>query len=257
MIADEEEIHVFRNASFKSLGLCRLLQYEIYSQTMVSRAVFHILLNTPKNFQLQIHLINVLLKSITHLRSTFNASFTQARRWNCDYKKEKEKVTDIRTGAAKLKEDSEADFHGAATNIVNAKLAKDFQSVLKEFQKAQRLAAEREIRYTHVVTKDIPTRGEAKGTGENYALPAIQQYGDQALLLQLVCKKCQRYWTAGGKMRYVLVGAGRHKNKNLASHNNCNVSITSAETDLQHPYGTNLLHILALIQSSANQWHQG
>ena len=85
--ADEEEIHVFRNASFKSLGLCCLLQYEIYSQTMVSIAVFHILLNTPKNFQLQIHLINVLLKSITHPRSTFNASFTQARRWNCDYKK--------------------------------------------------------------------------------------------------------------------------------------------------------------------------
>ena len=42
--------------------------------------------------------------------------------------------------------------------IADAKLAKDFQSVLKEFQKAQRLAAEREITYTHVVTKDIPTR---------------------------------------------------------------------------------------------------
>ncbi|KAL0846789.1 hypothetical protein Bca101_020035 [Brassica carinata] len=46
-------------------------------------------------------------------------------------------------------------------------------------------------------------------------------HGDQALLLQLVCKKCQRSWTAGGTMRSVLVGAWRRKNKNLASHNDC------------------------------------
>ncbi|KAF4376705.1 hypothetical protein F8388_025576 [Cannabis sativa] len=32
------------------------------------------------------------------------------------------------------------------------------------------------------------------------------------------CKKCQRYWTAGGTMRNVPVGAGRRKNKNSASH---------------------------------------
>ncbi|XP_061370896.1 cyclic dof factor 3-like [Gastrolobium bilobum] len=33
------------------------------------------------------------------------------------------------------------------------------------------------------------------------------------------CKKCQRYWTAGGTMRNVPVGAGRRKNKNsCASH---------------------------------------
>ncbi|OIV97093.1 hypothetical protein TanjilG_15794 [Lupinus angustifolius] len=32
------------------------------------------------------------------------------------------------------------------------------------------------------------------------------------------CKACQRYWTAGGTMRNVPVGAGRRKNKNLASH---------------------------------------
>ncbi|KAF3441458.1 hypothetical protein FNV43_RR15372 [Rhamnella rubrinervis] len=31
------------------------------------------------------------------------------------------------------------------------------------------------------------------------------------------CKKCQRYWTAGGTMRNVPVGAGRRKNKHLAS----------------------------------------
>ncbi|WZZ30812.1 hypothetical protein YC2023_014213 [Brassica napus] len=69
-----------------------------------------------------------------------------------------------RQGYTRLKEASEADHHGAASpikKIADAKLAKDFQSVLKEFQKAQRLAAEREITYTPVVTtKDIPTRQE-------------------------------------------------------------------------------------------------
>ncbi|XVE56915.1 hypothetical protein DITRI_Ditri04bG0049200 [Diplodiscus trichospermus] len=32
------------------------------------------------------------------------------------------------------------------------------------------------------------------------------------------CKACQRYWTSGGTMRNVPVGAGRRKNKNSASH---------------------------------------
>ncbi|KAL0709617.1 hypothetical protein Bca4012_016595 [Brassica carinata] len=67
----------------------------------------------------------------------------------------------VKNTSAKLKEASEADLHGAATpikKIADAKLAKDFQSVLKEFQKAQRLAAERETTYTPVVTIDIPTR---------------------------------------------------------------------------------------------------
>ncbi|KAF5748989.1 hypothetical protein HS088_TW04G00950 [Tripterygium wilfordii] len=32
------------------------------------------------------------------------------------------------------------------------------------------------------------------------------------------CKNCQRYWTAGGTMRNVPVGAGRRKNKNSVSH---------------------------------------
>ncbi|KAF5735191.1 cyclic dof factor 3-like [Tripterygium wilfordii] len=31
------------------------------------------------------------------------------------------------------------------------------------------------------------------------------------------CKNCQRYWTAGGAMRNVPIGAGRRKNKHLAS----------------------------------------
>lgn len=32
------------------------------------------------------------------------------------------------------------------------------------------------------------------------------------------CKNCQRYWTAGGTMRNVPVGAGRRKNKHPSSH---------------------------------------
>lgn len=32
------------------------------------------------------------------------------------------------------------------------------------------------------------------------------------------CKNCQRYWTAGGTMRNVPVGAGRRKNKHCAMH---------------------------------------
>ncbi|XP_031504397.1 cyclic dof factor 2-like [Nymphaea colorata] len=32
------------------------------------------------------------------------------------------------------------------------------------------------------------------------------------------CKNCQRYWTAGGTMRNVPIGAGRRKNKHSASH---------------------------------------
>ncbi|CAN4100412.1 unnamed protein product [Withania somnifera] len=32
------------------------------------------------------------------------------------------------------------------------------------------------------------------------------------------CRSCQRYWTAGGTMRNLPVGAGRRKSKNLASH---------------------------------------
>ncbi|KAJ4885391.1 Cyclic dof factor 2 [Raphanus sativus] len=46
------------------------------------------------------------------------------------------------------------------------------------------------------------------------------------------CKKCQRYWKAGGTMRNVPVGAGRRKNKSLASHYNRHVSITTPE-DMQ------------------------
>ncbi|ESQ55646.1 hypothetical protein EUTSA_v10025956mg [Eutrema salsugineum] len=62
----------------------------------------------------------------------------------------------VKDTSAKLKEASETD-HQRGVNpkkkIVDAKLAKDFQAVLKEFQKAQRLAAERETVYAPLVTK--------------------------------------------------------------------------------------------------------
>lgn len=46
------------------------------------------------------------------------------------------------------------------------------------------------------------------------------------------CKNCQRYWTAGGTMRNVPVGAGRRKNKNSASHYR---QITVSEAAIQNP----------------------
>ncbi|KAF8408115.1 hypothetical protein HHK36_007257 [Tetracentron sinense] len=56
------------------------------------------------------------------------------------------------------------------------------------------------------------------------------------------CKNCQRYWTAGGTMRNVPVGAGRRKSKNSASHfRNITVSeaLQTARTDapngIHHP----------------------
>ena len=45
------------------------------------------------------------------------------------------------------------------------------------------------------------------------------------------CKNCQRYWTAGGTMRNVPVGAGRRKNKNSASHYR---QITVSEAAMQN-----------------------
>ncbi|CAH8271330.1 unnamed protein product [Arabidopsis lyrata] len=90
----------------------------------------------------------------------------------------------VKNTSAKLKEASEADLHGETSQIkkiADAKLAKDFQSVLKEFQKAQRLAAEREITYTPVVTKEIPTSYNAPELDTDESLRTSQQ---QTLLLQ-------------------------------------------------------------------------
>ncbi|KAF3641861.1 Syntaxin-21 [Capsicum annuum] len=64
----------------------------------------------------------------------------------------------VKDTSAKLKQASETDHRvevSASKKITDAKLAKDFQAVLKEFQKAQRLAAERETAYTPFVAQAV------------------------------------------------------------------------------------------------------
>ncbi|KAJ9135029.1 hypothetical protein P3X46_032253 [Hevea brasiliensis] len=64
----------------------------------------------------------------------------------------------VKDTSAKLKQASETDHHAGVSQskkIADAKLAKDFQAVLKEFQKAQRLAAERETAYTPFVAQAV------------------------------------------------------------------------------------------------------
>lgn len=64
----------------------------------------------------------------------------------------------VKDTSAKLKAASETDQHTAVSankKIADAKLAKDFQAVLKEFQKGQRLAAERETAYTPFVPQAV------------------------------------------------------------------------------------------------------
>ncbi|KAK2662562.1 hypothetical protein Ddye_001136 [Dipteronia dyeriana] len=64
----------------------------------------------------------------------------------------------VKDTSAKLKQASETDHRvevSAGKKIADAKLAKDFQAVLKEFQKAQRLAAERETAYTPFVPQAV------------------------------------------------------------------------------------------------------
>ncbi|XP_008797975.1 syntaxin-22-like [Phoenix dactylifera] len=66
----------------------------------------------------------------------------------------------VKDTSAKLKQASETDHLAevsASKKIADAKLAKDFQAVLKEFQKAQRLAAERETAYAPFVPQAVPS----------------------------------------------------------------------------------------------------
>lgn len=64
----------------------------------------------------------------------------------------------VKDTSTKLKLASEADHQAEVSpskKIADAKLAKDFQAVLKEFQKAQRLAAERETAYAPFVPQAV------------------------------------------------------------------------------------------------------
>lgn len=50
------------------------------------------------------------------------------------------------------------------------------------------------------------------------------------------CKKCQRYWTAGGTMRNVPVGSGRRKAKNASIANYCHIMVSDAlQNGVQFP----------------------
>ncbi|URE01526.1 SynN [Musa troglodytarum] len=68
----------------------------------------------------------------------------------------------VKDTAAELKQASETDHHAEVSTskkIADAKLAKDFQAILKEFQKAQRIAAERETAYIPFVPQAVlPSR---------------------------------------------------------------------------------------------------
>ncbi|KAK8657971.1 hypothetical protein V6N13_036187 [Hibiscus sabdariffa] len=64
----------------------------------------------------------------------------------------------VKDTSAQLKQASETDHLAkvsASKKVTDAKLAKDFQAVLKEFQKAQRLAAERETAYIPFVPQTV------------------------------------------------------------------------------------------------------
>ncbi|KAK6289329.1 PREDICTED: syntaxin-21 [Theobroma cacao] len=64
----------------------------------------------------------------------------------------------VKETSAKLREASEADQNAEVSplkKIADAKLAKDFQSALKDLQKAQRLAAEKETAYAPLNSKEV------------------------------------------------------------------------------------------------------
>lgn len=64
----------------------------------------------------------------------------------------------VKATSEKLKQASEADHRtqvSASKKIADAKLAKDLQAVLKEFQRAQRLAVERESAYAPFISSSL------------------------------------------------------------------------------------------------------
>ncbi|KAJ0594664.1 putative target SNARE coiled-coil domain, syntaxin domain, syntaxin/epimorphin [Helianthus annuus] len=85
----------------------------------------------------------------------------------------------VKDTSDKLKKASEIDHRAevsASRKITDAKLAKDFQAVLKEFQKAQRLSAERETAYSPSVPQAIhSSRNEASETDASSGRSPEQQ----------------------------------------------------------------------------------
>ncbi|KAH6792518.1 Syntaxin/t-SNARE family protein [Perilla frutescens var. hirtella] len=90
----------------------------------------------------------------------------------------------VKDTSDKLKLASEIDHHAevsASKKITDAKLAKDFQAVLKEFQKAQRLAAERETAYSPFVPQAALPSSYSAGDMDGSADRAPEQ---RALLVE-------------------------------------------------------------------------
>ncbi|CAN8325013.1 unnamed protein product [Cochlearia groenlandica] len=91
----------------------------------------------------------------------------------------------VKDTSARLKEASETDHQrdvNPKKKIVDAKLARDFQAVLKEFQKAQRLAAERETVYAPLVTK--PSLLPSNYTASEIDVNEDKQPEQRALLVE-------------------------------------------------------------------------
>ncbi|KAL5568256.1 hypothetical protein UlMin_024831 [Ulmus minor] len=93
----------------------------------------------------------------------------------------------VKDTSSKLRQASENDLHteiSTAKKIADAKLAKDFQSVLREFQKAQRLAAERETTYAPYVPKDFLPSSYSVHEQEISSSMSYEQQQKQTLLLE-------------------------------------------------------------------------
>ncbi|KAI3432200.1 uncharacterized protein J3R85_007611 [Psidium guajava] len=90
----------------------------------------------------------------------------------------------VKDTSAKLKEASQADHRAEispAKKIADAKLAKDFQSVLKEFQKAQRLAAKGESTFASFVPREfVPS----SYTAQEVEISPSRSSEQQSLLLE-------------------------------------------------------------------------
>ncbi|RYR04646.1 hypothetical protein Ahy_B06g084421 isoform A [Arachis hypogaea] len=94
--------------------------------------------------------------------------------------------------SAKLKSLSESDRHASGANankkIEDAKLARDFQTTLQEFQKVQQLASERESTYTPTTAPppSFPTSsgsGEESGERDQESQPFMREQRRQEVLL--------------------------------------------------------------------------
>ncbi|KAK4375755.1 hypothetical protein RND71_006432 [Anisodus tanguticus] len=97
----------------------------------------------------------------------------------------------IKETSAKFKQAIESDKYSqsnATKKISDAKLAKDFQSVLKKFQKAQQLAAQREAAYTPFISREIILSGQQPRASDKFIYQSREQFypsGIQKDVIQL------------------------------------------------------------------------